>query len=357
MRVRKLDYLIALAREGHFARAAAACHVSQPTLSSALRQLEIEMGVMIVKRGQRYSGLTEHGERVLAFAHRVAAECEHLDRELENRDGESRCTLQVGVIPSAVPWVSSLTTAFYKQYPHVNVRLMELNPPNIHRAIEEFTVDVAITYLDEKMRRLGRSHQIYIEEYSLLTRRGSALAGRKSISWDEASQVCLCLLVSDMLPPNCPIRNLLDNKTPTPNPSLIETNSITALHAYVRGGTWNAVLPRSLAAELQAIGDVQSIALPPLCNPIPVGLMIPDRELPFPPTEALFKLATADKRPVSDQRHKTNVWLNGSRNGSAQVSSVQAHAGSLSQSQGTIRRQINPPATTSRTATGRTWTG
>jgi len=87
MIIRKLEYLIALAREGHFGRAAQACHVSQPTLSAALRQLEAELGVMVLKRSQRYSGLTERGERVLVFTQHMAVECEHLRRHLESRRG------------------------------------------------------------------------------------------------------------------------------------------------------------------------------------------------------------------------------------------------------------------------------
>src|SRR5271165_5371509 len=105
MIVRKLEYLIALAREGHFAHAAAVCHVSQPTLSAAIRQLEIEMGVLIVKRGPRFHGLTEQGERVLAFAQRMASECERLREELADRGRQTFGTLRVGVIPSAIPLV------------------------------------------------------------------------------------------------------------------------------------------------------------------------------------------------------------------------------------------------------------
>lgn len=55
---------MALAKEGHFARAAAACHVSQPTLSAAIQQLEAELGVPIVQRGQRFQGLTQGGRLV-----------------------------------------------------------------------------------------------------------------------------------------------------------------------------------------------------------------------------------------------------------------------------------------------------
>ena len=63
---------MALAKEGHFARAAAACHVSQPTLSAAIQQLEAELGVPIVKRGQRFQGLTEEGRLVIEAAQRMA---------------------------------------------------------------------------------------------------------------------------------------------------------------------------------------------------------------------------------------------------------------------------------------------
>jgi excisionase family DNA binding protein len=67
MIVRYLDYLVALARERHFARAAAACNVTQPTLSAGMKQLEESLGVLIVERRQRFVGFTPEGERVLAL--------------------------------------------------------------------------------------------------------------------------------------------------------------------------------------------------------------------------------------------------------------------------------------------------
>ena len=68
MDIRQLQYLVALSREKHFTRAAQACHVSQPTLSGRIRQLEQELGVPIVERGHRFHGLTPDGERVLKWA-------------------------------------------------------------------------------------------------------------------------------------------------------------------------------------------------------------------------------------------------------------------------------------------------
>ena len=69
----KLEMLIALARERHFGRAAEACHVTQPTLSSAIKSLEEHLGVQLVQRGARFIGLTPEGERVLARAKAIVA--------------------------------------------------------------------------------------------------------------------------------------------------------------------------------------------------------------------------------------------------------------------------------------------
>ncbi len=62
MVIRQFEYLVALAREQHFGRAAEACHVTQPTLSAAIRQLEEELGAPIIERGHRYLGLTRAGQ-------------------------------------------------------------------------------------------------------------------------------------------------------------------------------------------------------------------------------------------------------------------------------------------------------
>ncbi|MFI6907240.1 LysR family transcriptional regulator [Nonomuraea sp. NPDC050394] len=90
MLLRQLEYLVALARERHFARAAAACHVSQPSLSAAIRKLERELDVPLVRRGRRLAGLTPEGERVPLWAHRILADTEALRQDLsEMREGLS----------------------------------------------------------------------------------------------------------------------------------------------------------------------------------------------------------------------------------------------------------------------------
>ncbi|WP_366925126.1 LysR family transcriptional regulator [Nocardioides sp. REDSEA-S30_B4] len=90
MMLRQLEYLVALAQEGHFGRAAQACHVTQPALSAGIRKLEAELGVRVVRRGQRFEGFTPEGAEVLSWAQRMLAERTSLTQTLDSmRDGLS----------------------------------------------------------------------------------------------------------------------------------------------------------------------------------------------------------------------------------------------------------------------------
>src|SRR5579875_651776 len=119
MIIRQFEYLVALARERHFGRAAEACHVTQPTLSAAVRQLEEELGAPIIERGHRFLGLTPQGKLALEHAQRVLAEVSDLRREIEALDKGVAGRLRLGAIPTALPIVSHLTAPFAARYPRV----------------------------------------------------------------------------------------------------------------------------------------------------------------------------------------------------------------------------------------------
>ena len=78
----KLEFLLALAREKHFGRAAEACGVTQPTLSAGVKQLEETMGVLLVNRGSRFQGFTPEGERVLEWARRIVGDTRAMRQEI-----------------------------------------------------------------------------------------------------------------------------------------------------------------------------------------------------------------------------------------------------------------------------------
>src|SRR5215510_5523332 len=144
MDIRQLQYLVALAREKHFTRAAKECGVTQPTMSGRIRQLEQELGVPIVERGQRFHGLTPQGERVLTWANSILDNWASLQQEiasLKNTAGALTGHLSIGVIPSALPMAALITKAIQARHPSIELTVLSHSSIDILKHLEEFTID------------------------------------------------------------------------------------------------------------------------------------------------------------------------------------------------------------------------
>lgn len=100
MQLRLLDYFVALAREGHFSRATAACNVTQPTLSAGIAALEEQLGKRLVDRDRRYIDLTDEGRAALPWAQQAIAMIDGLEYAAETARGALRGTLRLGAIPA-----------------------------------------------------------------------------------------------------------------------------------------------------------------------------------------------------------------------------------------------------------------
>ena len=288
MDLRQLRYLSALARERHFARAAESCHVSQPTLSARIRQLEDELGIAIVRRGQRYQGLTPEGERVLAWARRIISDCDSLIQEASEQVTDLSGTLSIGVIPSALPIVPLITKLFLQRYPAVFVSALSLSSIEIQRQLDAFSIDGGITYLDTEPLRHVRRLPLYREGYVLFTPAEGPLGARHEVTWTEAAETPLCLLTPDMQN-----RRIIDDifksvgSTPTPE---IETNSMITLYAHVRSGRWSSVMPQAM---VDVFGVPSNLAAIPLVEPDlqhDIGLVTSDRDPPTPMARALLSI-------------------------------------------------------------------
>ena len=152
MNIRHLRYFVALARERHHARAAAACHVTQPTLSEAIRQLERELAVpLIYREGQRFGGLTAEGERALDWARRILADQEALEQELAEMRVGLTGDLHFGVIPAAMPATPWVTAAFCRNHPLVTLKVLSLSSIEIQRGLDAAELDAGLTYLDNEL--------------------------------------------------------------------------------------------------------------------------------------------------------------------------------------------------------------
>ena len=115
----KLDFLLALARERHFGRAAEACGVTQPTLSAGVKQLEEQMGVLLVNRGSRFQSFTPEGEKVLEWARRIVGDTRAMRQEINALRHGLTGQLRIAAIPTALAMVASLTTPFRPRHPNV----------------------------------------------------------------------------------------------------------------------------------------------------------------------------------------------------------------------------------------------
>jgi DNA-binding transcriptional LysR family regulator len=283
MDIRQLRYLVSLSRERHFARAAEACGVAQPTLSAGLRHLEDELGVPVVERGNRFKGFTLEGERVLAWAQRILADCEALEQELVRSRKSVRGRLVLGVIPAALTMVASLTRELLARQPAVGIKLLSLSSIEIQRGLEAFELHAGVTYLDNEPLTRVRSLPLYREHYVLLARPGHGLEGRASVGWGEAAELPLCLMVPEMQ--NRRIIDAAFARSGARATPAVETDSMAALVSLVREGGLFAVAPDHL---LQRLGADASLLAVPLATPEivhTVGLVVADRE-PTPPLVA-----------------------------------------------------------------------
>jgi DNA-binding transcriptional LysR family regulator len=289
MLLRQLEYLVALARERHFARAAAACYVSQPSLSAAIRKLEHELDVPIVRRGRRFEGLTPEGMRVLEWAHKVLAERDALQQELSAMRGGLTGTLRMGAIPTALTATSLLTSPFCEAHPLARVSLRSLSSREITTGLADVELDIAMTYLDDETLRHVRKVPLYEERYLLLTPAGSALAEREAVCWAEVAALPLCLLSPTMR--NRRIMEEYFAAEGVKAAPAIESDTVSGIYAHLISGHWSSVISH---AWLHMFGVPAGMRVVPLAGPAHgprVGLVYADRD-PVPAlARALLEVA------------------------------------------------------------------
>ena len=292
MVLRQFEYLVALAREQHFGRAAEACHVTQPTLSAAIRQLEEDLGAPIIERGHRYLGLTPQGKLALEHAHRVLAEVADLQRGIEALDRGVSGRLRLGAIPTAMPIVSQLTTPFIALYPLVTIAVLSHTSQEIQRGIEDFHLDAGLTYLDNEPLERVRARPIYVEEYAFLTPTSGPFAHRTTLTWREAAEAPLCLLTPDMQNRRI-IDGVFRSVGATPKPS-VETNSIFNLLSHAATGRWSAIVPRQLLQFFGHPADTVALELVEPTARRSIGLIIADRHPAAPLARNLMAMPLPD---------------------------------------------------------------
>jgi DNA-binding transcriptional LysR family regulator len=286
----KLEFLLALARERHFGKAAEACGVSQPTLSAGIKSLEDILGVLLVQRGSRFHDFTPEGQRTLEWARRIVGDTRAMRQEIRALKTGLAGHLKIAAVPTALAMVAMLTTPYRARHPDVSFTVLSRTSIEILGLIENLEVDAGVTYLDNEPLGRVRSVPLYREHYHLVTAAESPLGDRAAVSWAEVGGIPLCLLTPDMQNRRI-IDRFLRSAGCEPAPTL-ESNSMIVLFAHVRTGRWASIMPAKLAETLGLTDTIRAIPITGGDAYPTIGLVVPQREPMTPLLSALVMEAT-----------------------------------------------------------------
>lgn len=296
-----LRYLVALNEHKHFGRAAAACHITQPALSNALRALEQEFNVVIVRRSRSFAGLTPEGERVLATAHLLLHETEVLKQELQAAPDLAQGVLTIAAVPTAMPIAARFAAQLRQRHSAIRPNVVSMSSVLLEQGLEDLRIDLALGYA-ERMNPRSRLRAIpqYTEQYFLLrkaaprTERGAArqVAGLRfgaPLAWSEAARLPLCLLGTDMHN-----RNIVDAAFTTAGVAVepaMQTNSILALILSVQAGDVCSVLPGALVSAARHDPALEALPLVAPDVRTPISFLVHSAVRPSRALDAALALA------------------------------------------------------------------
>jgi DNA-binding transcriptional LysR family regulator len=287
--ITKLEMFIAVAKEGHFGRAAESLGITQPTLSTGIKQLEEQLGVQLIFRGSRYGGLTPEGARALVWARKLVGDARAFREEMRvSRHGLSG-HLRLAVIPTALTWAAKLSARFAEAHPKVRFTILSRTSSEILKMLENLEVDAGISYLDNEPLGRVTTAPIYTERYMLVCHAENPLALQAEVTWADIAGENLCLLTPDMQ--NRRIINQCFMEADVTPEALVEANSTLVLAAHVEQGDWVTVLPADIARFLSTGKRLAMVPITGAHMAHVVGLVAPHREPHTPVLDALLRMA------------------------------------------------------------------
>ncbi len=194
MNLRDLKYLLALAEHKHFGRAAAACFVSQPTLSTQIKKLEEELGVSLVERAPRKVMLTSAGRDAVERARRIVAEVEQMKEGARRSQDPEAGTVRLGMFPTLGPYLlPHVIPRIRERFPDLELLLVEEKSDVLLSRLHEGKLDAALLALPVHDDQL-HSEFLFEEPFVLAVPENHPLAQRDSLSLAELNNQKLLLL-------------------------------------------------------------------------------------------------------------------------------------------------------------------
>jgi len=292
MQLQHLRYFVALARERHFANAAAACKVSQPTLSAGLAALEHELGRRLVERDRRFIGLTPQGEAVLPWAEQVLGSVRGLAQAADVAGEALTGEFRLAAIPAALPSVGAFAEALLRRNPGLTLAVQTGTSREIEHGLLANSFDAGLTYLDHEPPANMLSVPLHAENYVFAARADGPFASRTRMSWAEAAEQRLCLLHQGMQ-----YRRLLDAQFAarglSVTPAVIADSHLTLL-ALVRSGAFVSIVPDAYARMLAGLDWCRFLPFDDPAERRRIGLVVVNRD----PLGSMARAALATARTI-----------------------------------------------------------
>lgn len=265
MKLSALRYLVAFADQLSFSRAAERCHVSQPTLSVAIQNLEEELGVILIERGKHQLVLTAIGQRVVAQARKSLEEVQRIETVAQSGVDPMLGSFRLGVIHTIGPYLlPQLIPALRQHAPGLTLYIEESMTALLADNLKYGTIDAAIIALPFDIPGI-ETHALYDEVFEVIVPKGHAWSGRQKISATEIGGEDVLVLKAG----NCFREQVLDAcpEISHADGSMRQGHSIETIRAMVASGYGISVLPRSALSNLYKTDLIDVIAFedpPPL---------------------------------------------------------------------------------------------
>ncbi|MCV6597389.1 MAG: LysR family transcriptional regulator [Mangrovicoccus sp.] len=292
--LKDLHCLTALARHQHFARAAADCGMSQPAFSMRIRNLEARLGATIVRRGNRFQGLTEEGNRIVIHARRILDGVRALEQDVRAGRGEITGRLSLATVPTAVAFAAQLAIWLKDAHPGIHLQIETTNSLALQQGVEASGFDAGITYGEGASRDLLCVDPLYDETYMLLCPRAllpAELSTAEALSWRQVADLPLSLLGPEMQ--NRRILDRIFSQSGVEPHVICEAGEFMAAIVMAAQGGAATVLPKIMADTFTTwTGTV----LLPITDPVvqtEICLITPHRQTQIPVVEALRQVVQA----------------------------------------------------------------
>ncbi|ABA75106.1 MULTISPECIES: transcriptional regulator CynR [Pseudomonas] len=252
MLLRHLRYLLAVADHGGFTRAAEALHVSQPTLSQQIRQLEESLGVDLFDRTSRSVKPTDAGQAYIECARRVLVELEAGKRALHDVKDLSRGSLRLAMTPTFMAYlVGPLVRDYVARYPGIHLEIFELSMDDIEAGLADDSLDIAIAFTPVRNPDI-ECIPAFVETLGVMVGREHPLYDSSSVlTPDDIAQLDFALLAPDFIT-RLSIDEYFRQRGITPKVQ-IEVNSVSTLLEVIRHAPIATMLPEAIATEDRAL--------------------------------------------------------------------------------------------------------